>query len=98
LRKKGFLFVLRYVHAKGFLAKGLLGYEVAKSENAIASAIYIDNQLQLKTIPSSQLIYKFYFKNLEYQNVFLGKWDADTTWEEALKNHLNAYKFEKKLK
>jgi len=98
LRKKGFLFILRFIHTKGSLAKNILGYQTPESESALASATFINGELQLKTIPSSEEIYKFYFKKLETGEVFLGKWDADITWQDALKNHLNAYKAEKKLK
>jgi hypothetical protein len=32
-------------------------------------------------------VYKFYFKKLEFNNVYLGKeWDAAVTWQEALQN------------
>lgn len=98
LRKKGFLFILRYVHAKGLLAKNILSYETAKPQSAIASATHVNGELQLKTIPSEEEIYKFYFKRLETGEVFLGKWDADTTWQAALMNHIDGYKAENKLK
>ncbi len=98
LRKKNFVYVMRYVHAKGALAKNVLDYVTTKSESAIASATFVNGELQIKTIPSDEEVYKFYFKKLETGEVFLGKWDADVTWQEALGNHINAYKAERKLK
>ncbi len=98
LRKKGFVFILRYVYTNGFLAKDILGYQTTKSESAIASTTFVNGELQLKTIPSTVNVYKYYFKKLETGEAFLGKWDADVTWQAALKNHLDAYKAEKKLK
>lgn len=98
LRKKGFLFILRFVHAKGSLAKDVLDYESTKSASAIASATFTNGELQLKAIPAEEEVYKFYFKKLETGEVFLGKWDADILWQDALKNHIHAYKAEKKLK
>ncbi len=98
LVKRRFLYVLRFIHTQGALAKSVLGYDVSKAENTIASATFVNGQLQLKTIPSDEEVYKFYFKNIETGEVFLGKWDADTTWQEALKNHINSYKAERKLK
>ena len=98
LRKKNVVYVVRHVHTHGALAKNVLGYEATKSESAIASATYTNGELQIKTIPSGDEVYKFYFKKLETGEVFLGKWDADITWQEALSNHINAYKVEKKLK
>jgi hypothetical protein len=99
LRKKGFLFVLCYVHTRGSVAKKVLGYDMSKSESALVSITYNDSgQSQLKNIPSDTFVYKFYFKHISSGNVFLGtKWDADTTWEQALKNHIKAFKTELKI-
>jgi hypothetical protein len=98
LRNKGFLYILRYVHTQGARAKEILGYEESKSETAIATIKYVNNEIQLKTIPSETLIFKFYFKNMEFDNVHLGsKWDADLTWQEALANHIQAYRQEVKI-
>jgi hypothetical protein len=98
LVKRRFLYALRYLHTQGALAKSMLGYEVTKAENTIASTTFVEGQLQLKTIAAEEEVYKFYFKNVETGEVFLGKWDADITWQDALKNHINAYKAERKLK
>jgi hypothetical protein len=98
LRKRGFLFVLRYLHTYGSLAKELLGYPMARSESAIASSTFLNGELQLKTIASKEEVYKFYLKKLETGEVFLGKWDADIKWRDALKNHIDSYKAEKKLR
>ncbi len=98
LRNKGFLYILHYVHTQGTVAKEILGYEENKSETAITTIKYVNNELQLKTIPSETSIFKFYFKNMEFDNVHLGsKWDADVTWQEALANHIQAYRQEVKI-
>lgn len=98
LRNKGFLYILRYVHTQGAVAKEVLGYDDSKSETAITTIKYFNNELQLKTIPSETLIFKFYFKNMEFDNVHIGsKWDADVTWQEALANHIQAYRQEVKV-
>jgi len=100
LRKKGSLYVLCYVHTRGIAAKKLLGYDMSKSESAIASITYPDSSTtsQLKNIPSNEYVYKFYFKHIDSGNVFLGtKWDADITFEKALKNHYRAFKAELKF-
>jgi hypothetical protein len=76
----------------------LLGYDMSKASNAIASISYVDGQLQLKTIPASTIIYKFYFKHLENSNVYLGtKWDAETDWQQALLNQIKGLKTELKI-
>jgi hypothetical protein len=93
LELKGFNYILRFIHARGSLAKEILGYELSKSESALASVTYSNGVLQLKTIPSETLVYKFYFKSLENSELYFGtKWDADITWQDALKNHLDAYR------
>src|SRR5690606_3030718 len=50
LRSQGFLYVLCYVHARGSLAKSLLGYEINPSESAYVSVTYPADQPQLKNI------------------------------------------------
>ena len=98
LRKKGFLFILRFIHTNGALAKEILGYDQSKSESAITTIKYVNGELQLKTIPVETPIYKFYFKNMEFDNVHLGpKWDADLLWQDALNNHIQSYRQELKM-
>lgn len=98
LRKQGLLYVLCVVHARGVVAKDLLGYDVSKSESALVSVTYPESQQQLKNIPSNTPVYKFYFKHIDSGNVFLGtKWDADLSWQQALLNQLKGMKAELRL-
>ena len=99
IRKKGSLFVLCYVHTRGRVAKELLGYDMSKGESALVSVTYPDNaSAQLKNIPADQPVYKFYFRHIDSGDVFLGtKWDADLTWQQALKNQLKGFKIEFKI-
>jgi hypothetical protein len=98
LRKQGYLFVLRFVHARDKVAKTVLGYDMTKSESAIVSITYPGNQPQVKNIPANSEVYKFYFKHIDSGNVYLGtKWDADTTWQQALTNQIKGFKFELKI-
>ncbi len=98
LYAKGFRTILRFVHARGIVAKQILGYDVTQVARSLPSAVFVNNEVQIKTIPSTEVIYKFYFKNIEYGNVFLGnKWDADLTWQDALRNHIQAYKINQKI-
>lgn len=98
LYAKGFRTILRFVHARGIVAKEILGYDVTQVARSLPSAVFVNNEVQIKTIPSTEVIYKFYFKNIEYGNVFLGnKWDADLTWQDALRNHIQAYKINQKI-
>jgi hypothetical protein len=98
LRKKGFLYVLCFVRTRGQAAKEVLGYDMSKGEKSYASITYPEGQLQLKILPKEEVVYKFYFRHIDNGNVFLGtKWDADTNWIDALRNHVLAFKQEAKI-
>lgn len=98
LRRKGFLYVLCFVHTRGQAAKEALGYDLSKGEKSYASISYPEGQLQLKILPKDEVIYKFYFRHIDNGNVFLGtKWDADTNWLDALRNHVLGFKQEAKI-
>lgn len=91
LGSKGFRTVLRFVHTRGSVAKEILDYDLTLLANSLSTVYYVNGEADIKTIPASQTIYKFYVKHIEYGNIFLGKgWDADVTWQGALKNHLQA--------
>ena len=98
LRKQGFHYVLCFVHTRGKAAREILGYDTSKPETAYASITFPSGQLQLKTIPEETEVYKFYFRHIDNGNVFLGtKWDADIQWQDALRNHIMAFKAEAKI-
>ena len=98
LRKQGFLYVMCFVHTRGVAAREVLGYDMRKAENVYASITFPGDQLQLKILPKESEIYKFYFRHIDNGNVFLGtKWDADITWQEALRNHILGFKLEAKI-
>ncbi len=98
LRKQGFSYVLCYIDTRGVAAREILGYDMTKSESAYASITFPGGQLQLKTIPADKPVYKFYFRHIDNGNVFLGnKWDADITWQDALRNHVLGFKSELKI-
>lgn len=95
LRSKGFLYVLRFVHARGSIARELLGYDANKGASEFASVTFTGTEPVMKNLPAEEKVFKFYFKHIESGNVFLGtKWDADTSWDQALWNHLMAFKAE----
>jgi hypothetical protein len=98
LRRQGLLYVVCYVHARGVVARELLGYDMSKSESAFVSVTYPQDQQEVRNIPANTPVFKFYFKHIDSGNVFLGtKWDADLTWEEALLNQINGMKAELRL-
>jgi len=98
LSDKGYRLVLRFVHTRGDVAREILGYDVTQTAGSLLTSYFADGELKVKTFPSKKMIYKFYFKNTEYGNIFLGtKWDADDTWQDALRNHILALRSELKF-
>jgi hypothetical protein len=98
LRKQGSLFVLRFVHARDKVAKNVMGYDMTKSQSAIVSITYPNDQPQVKNISANAEVYKFYFKHIDSGNVYLGpQWDADLSWQEALINQLKGFRIELKI-
>lgn len=98
LRRKGFLYVLCYVHTRAEAAKQVLGYDLSKGEKSYASIAFPEGQLQLKVLPKDEIVYKFYFRHIDNGNIFLGtKWDADVHWLDALRNHVFGFKLEAKI-
>jgi hypothetical protein len=98
LRKQGFLYVLRFVNAPCLQAKELCEYEISGPVSAFVSVTYPNGQPVLKTISAETPVFKFYAKKIDSENVFLGnKWDADTTWQEALRNYIKGLRIEFKL-
>jgi len=99
IRQKGFLLVLCHIYARGYPAMELLEYDMSKAGSAIASVSYPNGQMQLKTNPAEVPVYKFYFKQLENGNIYLGtKWDADSSWMQALLNQIKGLKAELRIK
>jgi hypothetical protein len=98
IRQKGFLYVLTFIHTRGNVAMELLEYNMTKAGSAIASVSYPNGQMQLKTNPADESVYKFYFKQLQNGNIYLGtKWDADASWMQALLNQIKGLKAELRM-
>jgi hypothetical protein len=98
IRNSGFLYLLSSIHTRGNAAMELLNYNMSKAGSVIASVSYPNGEMQLKTIPANEPIYKFYFKQLQNGSLFLGtKWDADTTWQQALINQIKGLKAELRI-
>lgn len=98
LRSKGFLYVLCVVHGRSGVVKEMLGYTVTQSESAFVSVTWPGAEMQLKNFPKETEVYKFYVRHIDSGNVFLStKWDADTSWQQALQNFIKGMKAEMKL-
>lgn len=98
IRNKGFLYMLSLIHTRSYAAMELLDYNMSKAGSVIASVSYPNGQMQLKTIAADEPVYKFYFKQLQNGNVYLGtKWDADSDWQQALLNQIKGLKAELRM-
>jgi hypothetical protein len=86
------------VGSYGKIAREILGYDPTQTGRSLATTYFVDGVPQIKTILSEEPIYKFYMKSIEYGNIFLGnKWDADLTWQDALRNYILAYRADAKI-
>ncbi len=98
LRRQGYFYILRFIQARGFVAKQLLGYEIPQGTTAMATVTFADGTEKIKTLPADTPVYKFYFRQIEFNNVYLGtRWDADTTWQQALQNFIAGFRKEMRV-
>jgi hypothetical protein len=98
LRKQGFLYVLCVVNTRAQAARNVLEYTVTKAETAYVSVSYENGNVRLKNIAADIPITKFYVRHIDSGNVFLGtKWDADTSWQQALLNFIQGLRVEFKI-
>ncbi|MDN5201740.1 hypothetical protein QQ008_10215 [Fulvivirgaceae bacterium BMA10] len=89
LRKKGFQFMLYYLHSTGKVIRNMLDYPDDKNVTDYVTITQVDGRSNLKTFSKNQLVYKFYVKHIFSKEVYLGnEWDADETWDAALTNHI----------
>ena len=97
--KKGFQYVLVSLHTTGYNIKKMLGFRTDPNESDYITVRYQDGQSSLETIPVNRTVYKFYVKHILTGAVYVGsKWDADTTWEQALINYIENMKSELKIR
>ena len=90
LYKNGFLYKLVRISSTGKMVKEFLGYELNDIEQDYITTIQKpDGSITLRAIPVNAPVHKFYIKSMARDEVYIGEsWDADETWQDALKNHL----------
>jgi hypothetical protein len=99
IRSKGYLYLLEFIHCRGISAMKLLGYDTSVPAHTLSSIFFENGSLQIKTLPATANIYKFYFKHLENGNIYLGqRWDASEDWMQALINQIAGLKAELKIR
>ncbi|MEM7297606.1 MAG: hypothetical protein AAF391_05000 [Bacteroidota bacterium] len=87
LKRKRYQFVLRNISGQAKTLREMLDYKVDPSETDFVSVIPImPDQTRAKPTPKDALVHKFYIKQNISKNVHVGVWDADETWQAALKN------------
>jgi len=85
IRKKGYPFVLLWLHNTAPMIQSLLKYPTVNE-----GAIKTSNQNKVED--RELLVYKFYIKHIYTGDVYLGTtWDADTNWQKALQNHIEQF-------
>jgi hypothetical protein len=93
---QGYLMVIRKLENNIESLKRMLGYEIIEDETVHISIKKGDPD-QLKKIFAKQNGHKYYVQQLYTKDIYLGnEWDADTTWEEALRNHIANLKVDQK--
>ena len=90
LYRNGFLYKLIRISSTGKKVKEFLGYELNDIEEDYITTIQKpDGSITLRAIPVNAPVHKFYIKSMARDEVYIGEsWDADETWQDALKNHL----------
>ena len=89
LLRNRYQFVLRNIYASGEAIKAMLKYEDQPSEAGYVSVIPLPpNNTSIKNFPRKTLLHKFYIRQNIAKNVYVGEWDADTTWQKALTNYI----------
>lgn len=80
-------FLVRSVTGSAASVRQMLDFTIVPSENNYVSVIPImPDKTSIKSIPSDAIVTKFYVRQNISKNVHVGEWDADETWQLALKN------------
>ncbi|MDW3196942.1 MAG: hypothetical protein R8G66_31485 [Cytophagales bacterium] len=97
----GIQYVFQLVQTSGSGAKDLLNYPDHTKETQIISVTpgLIPGDVRLKRLPVETVVYKGYIYQARTDDVYVGKeWDADTDWQDAVRNFIFTLKrqFEEK--
>ena len=91
LVREGYQFILHYVTAPLLTTREILGYKNDEGVNAYMSAVRVAEEPEMKMIRANEVVFKYYIKHVRTGTTYLGnEWDADTTWKDALRNHINS--------
>jgi hypothetical protein len=89
LLRNRYQFVLRNVYASGESIRAILKYRNQTTEAGYISVIPVmPDRTVIKTFSRRTLLYKFYIRQNIAKNIYVGEWDADESWQDALSNYL----------
>ncbi|MEQ9402322.1 MAG: hypothetical protein RIM99_01945 [Cyclobacteriaceae bacterium] len=89
LLRKRYQFVLRNLYASGESIQAMLKYDNQPSKAGFVSVIPVmPDNTTIKTFPRKALLHKFYIRQNIAKNVYVGEWDADQKWQDALLNYM----------
>ncbi|MEP5611224.1 MAG: hypothetical protein ABJP45_03195 [Cyclobacteriaceae bacterium] len=89
LLRRRYQFTLRNIYASGESIKAMLKYNDAPSDAGYVSLIPVmPDNTTIKTFSRKTLLHKFYIRQNIAKNVYVGEWDADETWQDALTNYI----------
>lgn len=87
LLRNRYQFVLRSVGGQASTLRQMMKYKTSNSETDFVSTIPImPDQTKAKPIPRDAIIHKFYIRQNITKNIHVGVWDADVSWQDALRN------------
>lgn len=95
LRNQGFHFILRNLHTSGESIKRLLQYDIDESASDYVTLKQKEGGggIIFRSIPKKAPVYKYYLKQVYTEDVVLGsQWDADETWQDALRQFIDNLK------
>lgn len=85
----GIQYVFQLVQTSGSEAKDLLNYPDHTKETQIISVTpgTIPGDVRLKRLPVETVVYKSYIYQARTDDIYVGmEWDADTNWQDAVRN------------
>lgn len=87
LLRNRYQFLARSITGSAASVRKMLEFDVVPSETDFMSVIPImPDKTSIKAIPKDAIVTKFYVRQNISKNVHVGEWDADDTWQSALKN------------
>lgn len=96
--KMGYQFALCRLNTSGKTIRQLLNYKIDHSETDYITIKGANGGSTIKTIPVDAPVFKYYVKHVNTKDTYVGgNWDADLTWQEALRNWIFNMKSDLKL-